>query len=165
METTLEHEKHPTPWSLIWIDADETIIVGWQAGGPRLDRIVSSVPAHRRSTGHIRFDPRVRHGGGAGQAKIEAHRREHLRRYLRDVAARLPIHDLEIIGPGTVREHLASLLRRQDRRAGRHRQVTCRPSMPLSEPQLVARLRELLELQPRRVLAPQGRATPLEPVE
>jgi len=127
--------------TLVWLDADEAVILRW-AGGPTTVRVVSDVPAHRRSTGHVRIDPAIRHGGGREQDAHEPHRIEHLRRYLHEVAERIaPEDDVEILGPGTVREHLERLLRDDDRAHGRTRTVRGAPSPPLTPRQLLARLR------------------------
>jgi hypothetical protein len=101
----------PRALTLVWIDAREGIVVRWIQKAPVLERIESDVPAHHRSTGHVRHDPNVRHGGGGiPQTAGEPHRLEHLARFLDAVADVLPDEDdLMILGPGTVREHLARL--------------------------------------------------------
>lgn len=130
------------PTLLIWIDARGAVIARW-AGEARIERIEAGVPAHHESTGHVRFDPVVRHGGGgAAQDKIERDRMGHLREYLAEVAGRIgPDEDVEILGPGGVREHLARSIRLADLVHGRRRTVVTTPSRRLTERQLVARLR------------------------
>lgn len=145
--------------SLVWIDATEAVIVRWQDEQARVDRVVSEVPAHHRSTGHVRHDPMVRHGGGRAQDADERHRQEHLDRFVEAVVTRLgPDDDVLILGPGTVRDHLVHRLREEDRRHGSDRIVETEASAPRTEPQLVARLRHHVGDEPRR--RPVGRPHP-----
>ena len=137
---------------LVWIDCDEATLARWD-GESRIERVVSEVPARHESTGHVRFDPYVRHGGGgAAQDKIERDRAGHLRAYLTEVAKLIgPDEDVEILGPGSVREELARLLRDADLEHGRRRVVVTAPSPPLTDRQLIARLRDRMgEPAPRR---------------
>ena len=67
------------PTLLVWIDREHAVLARWE-GGPRVERVVSDVPPRHESTGHVRFDPSMRHGGGgAAQDKIERDRLGHLR--------------------------------------------------------------------------------------
>ncbi len=137
---------------LVWIDADEAVVVRWN-GWSKLDRITSEVPPHHHSTGHVRFDPSGRHGGGGEpQDRIERDRRGHLRAYLAEVAKHIaPDDDVEILGPGTVRDELARLLRNDDLLHGRHRALATAASPRLTDRQLIARLRDRIgEPAPRR---------------
>jgi hypothetical protein len=138
------------PVTLVWIDAREALIVRWIDDAPKVERLESRVPAHRSSAGHVRYDPSIRPGGGGGAAATsgDPRRLEHLARFLDSVAARLPEDDLELIGPGTVHEHLAQVVRAAGGRPGRG--ISTSPSGPLTEPQLVARLRHLTGHDPRR---------------
>ena len=130
--------------TIVWIDAREAIIVGWRGAGARIVRIDSDVPAHHRATGHVRHDSAVRPGGGAPKAAGEPHRLEHLAQFIADVASRLPDDDdLLILGRGTVHERLGREVGERDRRHGHQRLVTCEASPPLTDRQLVARLRHL----------------------
>jgi hypothetical protein len=140
------------PSTLVWIDAAEAIVVRRQDDRARIERVASDVPAHHRATGHVRHDPAIRHGGGGSpQAAGEPHRLEHLKRFVVDIANRLPEgDDLLIIGPGTVHERLARLLSESDRHHGRHRDVTREVSPPLTDRQLMARLRRFAGGEPRR---------------
>jgi hypothetical protein len=140
------------PSTLVWIDAREAVIVRWQDDDAQLERLDSEVPAHHRSTGHVRHDPGIRHGGGgAAQTAGEPHRLEHLERFVDEIADRLtPDEDLLIIGPGTVRERLERHVRALDEHQRRSRIITCQPSAPLTDRQLIARYRVFAGLAPRR---------------
>lgn len=134
----------PEPTCLVWIDADEAIVARWD-GQAHLTRIVSDVPSRHRSTGHLRHDPRF-HPGGGGPAtdRIERDRLEHLREYLERVASLVPPDEsVHVTGPGPVKDELARMLRVEDRHHGRERCVETSASAPLTDRQLVARLREL----------------------
>lgn len=143
---------HPT--TLVWIDAREAIIARHHDDeATQLERVASEVPAHRRSTGHVRHRPPLRHGGGGSpQTAGEPHRLEHLERFIGDVANRLPAtEDVLILGPGTVREHLERRLCELDAEHGRQQRIVrCQASGRLSDRQLVARLRIALGIEPRR---------------
>ena len=138
--------------TLVWIDAREAVIVRWQDDEAQVERLGSDVPAHHRSTGHVRHDPAVRHGGGGpSQAADEPHRLEHLARFVDHVASLLPPDDdLLILGPGTVREHLERHVRVADDRRGGGRRISDEPSAHRTHRQLVAQLRHVLDADPRR---------------
>ncbi len=139
--------------TLVWIDAREAVIVRRRNGEVVIERIGSDVPAHRRSTGHVRHDPAVRHGGGGGspQSAGEPRRQEHLAHFLRIVADRLPIaDDITILGPGTVAEHLARGLQVDDRHHLRRRAVRAEASDRLTDRQLGARLDREAGIERRR---------------
>jgi hypothetical protein len=130
--------------TVVWIEAENAVIVSWRDGNATIERLASDVPARRRSVGHIRHDPLVRHGGGEAQAAGEPHRRELLARFVETVRARLPEADeLSILGHGPVREHLERRIREEDRVHGRDRPVSGEASPPLTDRQLVARVRRL----------------------
>jgi len=135
----------PTTATLIWIDAEQAVVCRWDGEAASTRTIDSTVPAHRRSTGHVRHVPSMRHGGGgAAQDAGEPHRLEHLRGFLADVAREVPPEDLlEVIGPGTVHERLVTLVAGDDREVGRVREIRSAPAGPLTERQVQARLREL----------------------
>lgn len=139
------------PRTLVWIDAERAIIVRW-TGSARLTRIESEVPAHRRLGGHVGRDPLLR---AMGSPPPDRHRLEHLRHHLRMVAdALVGTDDVEVIGPGTVHEHLATLLRGEDRIHGRSRTVLASPAGLLSDAQLVARVRTSAGDPPKRGRGP-----------
>lgn len=150
------------PHTLVWIDSREAVIARDPNGEVELERIDSDVPDRRRSTGHVRRDPTVRHGGGGGnpQDAGEAHRREHLARFLRLVADRLPItDDLTLLGPGNVREYLERDVRAADRRRQSTRSIASEAAAPMTDRQLVARLRQANGTAPRRRVAGRAPAT------
>jgi len=140
------------PSTLVWIDSREAIIVRWQNNTAEVERVESEVPAHRRATGHVRHDPAVRHGGGGSpQTAGEPHRLEHLKRFVELIANRLqPGDDLLILGHGTVYERLGRHLAHGDARHGRHRDIACEASPPLTDRQLIARLRAFAGAETRR---------------
>lgn len=62
--------------------------------------------------------------------------------FVKAVAGRVPPgDDVRIVGPGDVRLRLGRLIRDEDRRAGRKRQVDTRAAGQLTERELVANLR------------------------
>jgi hypothetical protein len=74
-------------------------------------------------------------------------------RFVAKVAAQLPASDdLLLIGPGTVREHLANEVGQQDAKHHNQRRVACRAAGPLTVPQLVATLRHEIGDEPPRKL-------------
>jgi hypothetical protein len=150
MDRTDLHE--PRPATLVWIDSRDAVIVRLREGRTRLGRVESEVPAHHRATGHVRHEPAVRHGGGGSpQTAGEPHRLEHLKRFVAEVAGRLaPDDELVIIGPGTVHERLAHQVAESDKHRGHPRAIVCEASAPLSDRQLIARLRRFTGVEPRR---------------
>jgi hypothetical protein len=125
--------------TLAWIDSRQAYIVRWHDGEAQVAHLESDVPTHRTETG---FTP---------QDAIEGHRLEHLARFVKQVAAQLPPgDDLLLIGPGTVREHLANEVAQQDEQHHRARRVACRAAGPLTVPQLVATLRHEMGDEPPR---------------
>jgi hypothetical protein len=137
--------------TLIWIDSEEAIIVRWDDRAT-IERVRSDVPGRHRSTGHLRVDPTVRHGGGGASADtIDRARREHLRAFIEQIAEHVPANDdVTVVGPGLVRERLERSLRADDRRHGRHRLVHSSAAEHLTEQALVAHVRELAGDLPRR---------------
>lgn len=128
---------------LVWVDAREAVLARWAAGRPVLDHVASDTPAHHRGTGHVRHDPRVRHGGGGeSPSTVEGHRLEHERRFLDAVVERIePDADVLVSGPGTLRDHLARRIRRKDAKARPGRAVASEAAGPMTDRQIVARLR------------------------
>jgi hypothetical protein len=137
---------------LVWIDAREAVLVRWVDGTPSVQRLASDVPAHRRSTGHVRHEPMTRHGGGgAPQNAGEPRRLEHLDRFVDEVAEQLEAdEDIVLVGPGTVHERLQARLSALDAQGRRTRSISARAADHVTERQLVAQLREHLGAGPRR---------------
>lgn len=158
---TMSHPASATderPRTVIWIDARSAVLARWDGTATAVSRLRSDVPVHRRSTGHVTHNPTVSHGGGvAPQTDGEPRRLEHLAHFLRQVADRVEPYDaVEVLGAGTVHERLAALLRDDD--AGQHRQrpVTVARARPLSERQLLARLRSGAGMAAPRARAPRA---------
>lgn len=143
MTVATHHHQHPTQvrlLTLVWIDSRQALIVRWEGERGLVERMESDVPPHHRATGEMRPDP-----------GIEAQRQEHLARFVTDVAQRLPAdHDVLLLGPGTVRLQLERYLRSADHGRDRPRAIASEASPPLTEPQLVARLRDELGEPARR---------------
>jgi hypothetical protein len=137
--------------TLVWIDAREAIIVRWADGDIAVEHMLSDVPPHVRTTGHVRHDPSVRHGGGRAQSTIDSHRIEHLDRFADRVEARLSAtDDLTILGSGPVHEQLTRQVRASDVHHRRRRAVECESAPRQTDRQLVARLHRLMGQEPRR---------------
>lgn len=137
--------------TLVWIDAREAVIGRWHAGEVRLERLRSDVPSRHRSTGHVRHDPTVRHGGGAAQDAGEANRLEHLARFIDLVATRVPADgELLILGPGTVQDRLGHRMHETERHTAGAREITIQRAGRVTEPQFAARLRHFAGADLRR---------------
>jgi hypothetical protein len=96
-------------------------------------RIDSTVPGRHRSTGR---PPTEEHPGGEG------HRDEHMRTFFDQVAHELPVDDdLLLVGDGEVVEHFAEQVRTDDDSHGRKRRIQVEKGGPLTERQLLARVR------------------------
>lgn len=149
-ETTFRASE-ARPSTLVWIDAREAVILRLDKHRARIARVESEVPAHHRATGHVRHDPGIRHGGGGPRSAGEPHRIEHLDLFVAGVAGRLAAgDDLLILGPGTVHERLARQLSQIDGRHGDARRIACEASPPMTDRQLVARLRRFAGVEQRR---------------
>jgi hypothetical protein len=159
---TLQREHQHRPVTLVWLDADEAILLGGTgpAGDgvdpPGVRRVRSDVPPHHRATGRVHHDPRVRSGGGADPDDLVERRREHLiGAYVREVVGLIPPADrVVIVGPGPVHVRLATELRAADAHHRRERPVEAAAAGPLTERQLRARWRELSGSPPERRLPP-----------
>jgi hypothetical protein len=138
-------------FALVWIDAEGARILRW-VGEVSETVIGSEVPVHERSTHHVRHDPRTRHGGGGrGADEAARHRAEHLRQFLGRVEDALRDDDaMEILGTGYLCDRLASQVVRTDRGHGRSRLISVDHSMPMTDRQLAARLKERVGKAPLR---------------
>lgn len=147
-------QRHRT---VVWIDGRGATLVRWDGVTLTRRRLESDVPPRHRSTGHVPHPPTVHHGGAGPGHADEARRLERQARFLRRVADRLdPADELHLIGPGTVRERLASVIAADDAAHHRERHVEVAPAGPMTDAQLRARLRTLAGVPPRRA----GRALP-----
>jgi hypothetical protein len=149
------NERSGSP-TLVWIDTREACIVHWDGHEATIERIESEVPDHRKATGLVRRQPRYDAGlmsGGYGHPhpSDDAHRLEHLARFIEQVSARIPPDaSLHVIGPGPVHERLGRAIMDADTHHHRSRTVTLEASRRLTDRQLVARVRALAGDVPRR---------------
>ncbi len=135
----------------VWIDARTATIVRWDGRAATHATIESDVPPHHRSSGRGAERGPIAHGAGGPRSAGECHRLEHVRAYLAAVRALLPADDLLLVGDGTLVDRLAREIANEDVRHQHSRRVVVQHSNPLSEPQLVARLRSFAGSPPRRV--------------
>jgi hypothetical protein len=129
----------------VWISASSATVLRWGADGVTVrEQIDSQVPGRHRSTGRPPTDD---HPAGEG------HRDERMRVFFAQVVAVLPIEDdLLLVGDGEVVEHFAHQMetRDQDRSVGRRIEVE--KSGPMTEPQLLARIRAFAGSPAKRTL-------------
>ncbi len=117
----------------IWISADSATVLRWSPELTVRHRIDSTVPGRHRSTGTA---PTAKHPAGEG------HRDEHMRTFFAQVAQALPVEDdLLLVGDGEVVEHFAEQVRTDDDSHGRRRRIEVEKAGPLTERQLLARIR------------------------
>jgi len=168
-------EVDPERVGLLWIGADQAVIVRWD-DEPVVEHVPSGVTPRRRPAGSVRRGPARPEGGGKvhGHGTEAKHERE-LRQFLQTVAGRLSGMDaIEVAGRGTLPDRFAELVRRYGTGRDEPLDVTTRVmARRPSDAQLKARLRKLTdtELPRRRVgryrLPAQGTATrtgrPLRP--
>jgi hypothetical protein len=117
----------------VWISANSATVVRWSPDLTVRHRIDSSVPGRHRSTGSA---PTEKHPAGEG------HRDEHMRAFFAQVALVLPVDDeLLLVGDGEVVEHFAEQVRMDDAGHGRTRRIEVEKGGPVTERQLLARIR------------------------
>jgi hypothetical protein len=139
------------PWTLVWVDAREAVIVRWLDGEASVQYMESEVPAHHRATGHVGHDAVRLAGAGPPRSAGETHRHEHLRQFLSQIRGRLPASDgLAILGSGPLVGQLARLITEDDRLHRRDRPVRARQATRPTDRQLIAELRELVGEPPTR---------------
>ena len=126
----------------IWISANSATVLQWSPQGSLLHRIVSTVPGRHRSTGR---PPTEAHPAGEG------HRDEHMRTFFDEVLRVLPGgDDLLLVGDGEVVDHFADSVRALDVHHGQPRRIAVEKSGPLTDRQLLARLRTFAGSPARR---------------
>jgi hypothetical protein len=117
----------------VWISANSATVLRWSPELTVRHRIDSTVPGRHRSTGR---PPTEEHPGGEG------HRDEHMRAFFDHVSRVLAVDDdLLLVGDGEVVEHLAHDIRADDANHGRKRRIHVEKSGPITEPQLLVRIR------------------------
>ncbi len=119
----------------VWISASFGTVLRWGPDGlVSREEIDSLVPGRHRSTGR---PPTADHPAGEG------HRDEHMRVFFDRVASAVPAQDdVLLIGDGEVVEHFADQVRTRDQERGCTRRVGLEKSGPMTERQLLARIRE-----------------------
>jgi hypothetical protein len=127
----------------VWISATSATVLRWSPDLTVRHRVDSTVPGRHRSTGR----PPTEHPAGEG------HRDEHMRAFFAAVARALPgDDDLLLVGDGEVVEHFAEQLRVSDASHGRNRLIEIEKAGPLTERELLARIRTFAKAPPRRIL-------------
>ena len=128
----------------VWISANSATVLRWSPEVTVRHRIDSSVPRRRRSTGS---PPTEKHPAG------ESRRHEHMRAFFVEVAQALPgDDDLLLVGDGEVVEHFARRIRADDESHGRARRIELEKGGPLTERQLLARIRASVGSRAERYL-------------
>jgi hypothetical protein len=129
----------------VWISAASATIIRWGPEGVTIrERIDSLVPGRHRSTGR---PPTEDHPAGEG------HRDEHMRAFFAQISAVVPVDDdLLLVGDGEVVEHFAQQVHAGHENRNASRRVEVEKSGPLTEPQLLARIRAFAGSPARRGL-------------
>ena len=128
----------------IWMTADSATVLCWSPELTVRHLIDSTVPGRHRSTGPR---PTEKHAAGEG------HRDEHMRTFFAQVAQALPVDDdLLLVGDGEVVEHFAEQVRTDDAIHGRERRIQVEKSGPITERQLLARIRTFAGSPAKRYL-------------
>jgi hypothetical protein len=129
----------------VWISAASATVLRWAPDGTvNRERIESLVPGRHRSTGR---PPTEDHPAGEG------HRDERMRLFFAQVSAAVSAEDdLLLVGDGEVVDHFAEEIRSRDRGHNAGRRVELAKSGPMSEPQLIARIRGFAGSPARRTL-------------
>ena len=128
----------------VWISANSASMLRWSPELTVRHRIDSTVPGRHHSTGR---PPTEEHQGGEG------HRDEHMRTFLDQVAKAVPVEDdLLLVGDGEVVEHFADHIRADDANHGRDRRIRVEKTGPITERQLLARIRAFAGSPAKRCL-------------
>ena len=127
----------------VFISANAATMVRWSPELTVRHRVDSAIPGRHRSTGR----PPTEDHGGAGR------RDEHMRSFFEQVDRSIsPEDDLLLVGDGEVVEHFADHLRAEDAKHGHRRRMTVETSGPLTQRQLVARIRAFAGSPAKRLL-------------
>jgi hypothetical protein len=134
---------HPTTG--VWISASSATVLRFGPGGiSNREQIDSLVPGRHRSTGR---PPTEDHPAGEG------HRDERMRVFFAQVDAAVPPQDdLLLVGDGEVVEHFADAVRSHDQGRNATRRVVIEKSGPMTDRQLLARIRDFAGVPARRTL-------------
>lgn len=128
----------------VWMTADSATILRWSAELTVRHQIDSTVAGRHRATG--RAPTEQRQGD-------EGHRDEHMRTFFDEVALAMPVEDdLLLVGEGEVVEHFANRVRADDESHGRTRRIEVEKSGPVTERQLLARIRTFAGSPAKRYL-------------
>ena len=127
----------------VWISAASATILRWGPDGVTVrEHVDSQVPGRHRSTGR---PPTEDHPASEG------HRDEHMRAFFAQIIATVPTgDDLLLVGDGEVVEHFAHQIETQDHSQAAVRRVEVDKSGPMTEPQLLARIRTFAGSPARR---------------
>jgi hypothetical protein len=118
----------------VWISAASATVLRWGPEGV---------------TVRERFDSMVTEDHPAG----EGHRDEHMRAFFARVSGTVPFDDdLLLLGDGEVVEHFARQIRVRDQSRDVDRRIEVDKSGPMTEPQLLARIRAFAGSSARRTL-------------
>jgi hypothetical protein len=129
----------------VWISAaSATILRLGPEGVTAREHIDSLVPGRHRSTGR---PPTEDHPAGEG------HRDERMRVFFAQVSATVSFDDdLLLVGDGEVVEHFAHQIKVRDQSRNVDRRCEVEKSGPITEPQLIARIRAFAGTTARRTL-------------
>jgi hypothetical protein len=129
----------------VWISASSATVLQWGPNGVgHREQIDSLIEGRHRSTGR---PPTANHPAGEG------HRDEGMRAFFTRVRAAVSgDDDILLVGDGEVVEHFADQIRAQDLSRGIARRIGLEKSGPLTERQLLARVREFAGSPARRTL-------------
>jgi hypothetical protein len=118
----------------VWLSAESATILRWGPEGVEVrEQFDSEVPGKHRATGR---PPTEDHPAGEG------HRDEHMRTFFARINAQVPIEDdLLLVGDGEVVEHFAQEVRAQGLVHTATRRIEVERSGPMTERQLLERLR------------------------
>jgi hypothetical protein len=129
----------------VWISAASATVLRWGSSGVAHREVIESmVPGKHRATGRPPFSS---HPADEGQ------RDERMRVFFSRLDAAVPAgDDLLLVGDGEVIDHFAAHVRSGDAASGATRRLELVKSGPLTERQLLARMREFAGVPAPRIL-------------